>query len=381
MKHIKKIIQVEAMGGLILMFSALMALVAANSPLSQTYFLVLKTNIGSMSVLHWINDGLMAGFFLLVGLEIKREFQDGELGSWSQRALPAIAALGGMIVPALIYIYVNRTTPSTLNGWAIPCATDIAFVLGILSLLQKRVPLSLKIFLTALAIIDDLGAVVIIAIFYTVKFNVMSACGTGVITLILILMNRFGIKNLKLYLLLGLVLWVFMFKSGIHATVAGVVLAMTIPNKNKKHSPLIALEHGLQKWVTFLIVPLFSFANTGIEFQNIKLVHISEPVSMGIFLALFLGKQIGVFGACVFAIRMKLAKLPENTTWVQLYGASVLCGVGFTMSIFIGLLAFPYHDNVMNVVKIGVFTGSVVSGVFGALILIIAIRKTSFNLP
>ena len=366
----------ESAGGIVLMASAALALLVANSPLAAQYFHVLHVEIGGLSVLHWINDALMALFFLLVGLEIKREFLGGELSTWPQRALPAFAALGGMIVPALVYVAFNWQSPETLKGWAIPAATDIAFALGILSLLGKRVPPTLKIFLAALAIMDDLGAVIIIALFYTAQLNLMMLGGVAIVTILLIVMNKMGIKQLSPYLLLGALLWYFMHESGVHATLAGVVLALTIPIDNGSHSPLHRLEHGLHKWVAFLIVPIFGFANAGVSLAGVTLAQLADPVTIGIAAGLFVGKQIGVFTSTWLAVRSRFALMPTGASWAQIYGVATICGVGFTMSLFIGLLAFAGNEALGNEVKIGVLLGSVLSGLVGAAILIFAAPKS-----
>jgi Na+:H+ antiporter, NhaA family len=371
---IREFLDSEAAGGIVLMISATVALVIANSPLAQTYFDTLHINIGGLSVLHWINDALMAVFFLLVGLEIKREFVGGELATWPQRALPAFAALGGMVVPALFYVVLNFSTPETLPGWAIPSATDIAFALGILALLGNRVPTSLKIFLAALAIIDDLGAVIIIAIFYTAQIHLWALGGVALVIVMLIGLNLMGIKRLPFYLPLGVALWYFMHESGVHATLAGVVLALTIPTDQSGHSPLHRLEHGLHKWVAFAIVPLFGFANAGVSLAGINLPQLTHPVTLGIAAGLFLGKQIGVFAATKLAVMSGITQAPRDASWLQVYGVSILCGVGFTMSLFIGLLAFPEQKTMADAVKIGVLLGSVASGLAGAGVLILAGR-------
>jgi len=357
-----------------------MALVVANSPFAEGYFSLLSAKLAGLSVLHWVNDGLMALFFLLVGLEIKREVILGELSTRPQRILPGFAALGGMAVPALVYVFFNYTQAENLRGWAIPSATDIAFALGILSLLGKRVPVSLKIFLTALAIIDDLGAVLIIAAFYTQNLAFDMLAGAAVVVAALYYCNRKSIGLLPLYLALGLVLWVLVLKSGIHATLAGVVLAFFVPLNLKVpsvhgHSPLQTLEHGLHKWVAFLILPLFSFANAGVSFAGMSWGALAEPVPLGIMLGLFLGKQVGVFASAALAIRLKWAEMPEGVNWLQLYGLSVLCGIGFTMSLFIGFLAFPTHPEMVNAVKLGVFAGSVLSALLGFIVLWLAGRR------
>ena len=367
----------EAAGGIILMLSAALALIIANSPFAQPYFDILHQNAGGLSVLHWINDALMAVFFLLVGLEIKREFLGGELATWKQRALPAFAALGGMAVPALFYVAFNASTPETLRGWAIPSATDIAFALGILALLGNRVPVSLKIFLAALAIIDDLGAVIIIALFYTAQIHLWALGGVALVTAALIGLNLAGVKRLALYLPLGAALWFFMHESGVHATLSGVVLALTIPTDQSDHSPLHRLEHALHKWVAFAIVPLFGFANAGVSLAGISLAALTHPVTLGIAAGLVLGKQIGVFAATKLAVMSGVTEPPRDASWAQVYGVSILCGVGFTMSLFIGILAFPEDEAMANAVKIGVLLGSVASGLAGAGILLWAGRASA----
>jgi NhaA family Na+:H+ antiporter len=328
-----------------------------------------------LSIQHWINDALMATFFLLVGLEIKREFITGQLSNWPRRILPGLAALGGMAVPGLIYVFFNAGSQETLRGWAIPAATDIAFALGVLALLGRRVPVSLKIFLTALAILDDLGAVIIIAIFYTAELNggalLAAVCVVGVLGLL----NVFGYRGLTLYLTLGLILWGFVFMSGVHATLAGVLLALTIPLKSSQRSndlaepPLAKLEHALHPWIAFLVVPIFGFANAGVSFSGVSDSALLSPVPLGIALGLFVGKQIGVFGFAWLAVRTGLVVLPANATWLQLYGVSLLCGIGFTMSLFIGLLAFPASQLLQDETKIGVLVGSLISGLAGWIVL------------
>jgi NhaA family Na+:H+ antiporter len=367
-------------GGVLLMAAAVLALFVANSPLAETYFSLLHAPLAGLDVLHWINDGLMALFFLFVGLEIKREFLDGQLATWANRALPCIAAAGGVVVPGLIYALVNAGAPDTLRGWAIPTATDIAFALGVLSLLGSRVPTSLKVFLATLAIVDDLVAVLVIAVFYTSELNVPALAGAGVATLLLIALNRLKIARLAPYLALGGALWWLVLLSGVHATVAGVVLAMTIPLRRSKaapddmSSPLHRLEHGLSPWVAFLIVPVFGFANAGVSFAGMSTSVLVEPVTLGVALGLFVGKQIGVFGAAAVAIRLRLANLPVSASWAQLYGVALLCGIGFTMSLFIGLLAFP-NPALQDEVKVGVLAGSLVSALCGAALLSVAKRE------
>lgn len=365
----------EASGGLVLMGAAALALVVANSPVSGAYFEALHRDMLGLSVLHWINDALMAVFFLLVGLEIKREMLDGQLSTWPRRALPGIAALGGMAVPAALYLAFNGGPDGHPRGWAIPSATDIAFALGVLSLLGPRVPISLKVFLTALAILDDLGAVLIIAVFYTSDLNLYALGGAAFALFLLGGLNRAGFTDLKPYLLLGIVLWVLVLMSGIHATLAGVALALTIPLRvspgrpEDASSPLHQLEHALQPWVAFLIVPVFGFANAGVSFAGMSFASLLNPVPLGVALGLFVGKQVGVFAFSWAVIRAGWADLPANANWAQLYGVALLCGIGFTMSLFIGLLAFPTSPELQDATKLGVLIGSGLSALTGAALL------------
>ena len=372
---LREFINNAASGGIVLMASAALALIVANSPLADTYADALGTYVGGLSILHWINDGLMALFFLMVGLEIKREVLDGELSSWRRRILPGGAALGGMVGPAVIYLAFNLGDGGHPEGWAIPAATDIAFALGVLSLLGPRVPMTLKVFLTALAIIDDLGAVIIIAVFYTASIDIGMLIGAAVIMAVLIGFNRAGVMRLAPYLILGGFLWYVMLKSGVHAPIAGVLLALTIPIRHSPRrpddmrSPLNILEHGLQPWVTFLIVPLFGFANAGLSFGTMPVEALLDPVPLGVGLGLLLGKQLGVFLAAAALIRSGLAELPMYASWRQLYGVALICGIGFTMSLFIGLLAFPDDLLLQTEVKLGVLGGSLLSALFGVLVL------------
>lgn len=357
---------------------AALALVVANSPLRSIYFAGLEAHVFHLSILHWINDGLMAVFFLLVGLEIKREMLDGQLSTWPRRALPGIAALGGMLIPAIIYASLNFDNPQALRGWAIPAATDIAFALGVLSLLGPRVPVSLKVFLTALAILDDLGAVLIIAIFYTADLSPLMLGLAALAVAGLVCLNRFGVTRLAPYLLIGLALWFVVLQSGIHATLAGVALALAIPLRpapgapDREDSPLHTLEHAIQPWVAFLIVPVFGFANAGLYLGGLQPSAFLGSVPLGIILGLFVGKQIGVVAFSYAAVRTGLADLPAHATWLQLYGVSILCGIGFTMSLFIGLLAFPASPELTDATKAGVLAGSLISAVAGALVLRLA---------
>ena len=376
-KPFKWFFKLEAASGLVLLFAAVIALIISNSDLSNAYFDILnsylKLGLGifslKLSVLHWINDVLMAIFFFLVSLEIKREFIQGELSNPKQALLPIIAAVGGMVVPALIYIAINFKDPITLKGWAIPSATDIAFSLGVLSLLGKKVPLSLKVFLTALAIIDDLGAIIIIAFFYSGEvqyFYLLLMLGCLIILLIL---NKFNVKNFIPYLIVGIFLWEFTHVSGIHATIAGVLLALTIPHKSseKKHtgSLLLKLEHAISPYVAFGIMPIFAFANAGVSLEGVTFASLMNPVPLGILCGLFFGKQIGVFIFSYISIKLNFAEMPNNSNWLKLYGVGILTGIGFTMSLFVGNLAFADATSHMDGVKIGVLLGSLLSTIFG----------------
>lgn len=373
---LREFLNSEAAGGFVLMIAAAAALLAANSPLSPAYFVILKIHIAGLSLLHWINDGLMAIFFLLVGLELKRELLDGQLSSWPRRILPGLAAAGGMIAPALIYLAINLGSPQNMRGWAIPTATDIAFALGVLALLGPRVPISLKVFLTALAIIDDLGAVAIIATFYTGDLSPTWLALSGLALVALGTLNRVGIARLSPYLALGAVLWLCVLQSGVHATLAGVALAFAIPvhrsvrRREAASSPLHRLEHALQGWVAFLIIPVFGFANAGVSLTGLTWAALLAPIPMGIALGLFFGKQIGVFLTTWIAVKLRWADRPENASFAQVYGVALISGVGFTMSLFIGLLAFPGSPDLQDAVKIGVLSGSVLSAVAGVLVLL-----------
>jgi NhaA family Na+:H+ antiporter len=374
---IQSFIESEASGGLVLMVSAALGMIVANSSLAEGYEYILHVDIGGLSILHWINDGLMALFFLLVGLEIKREMLVGELDSWPRRALPLIAALGGMVAPALIFMAINFGSPETWRGWAVPTATDIAFALGVLSLFGSRIPNSLKVFLTSLAIIDDLGAILIIAIFYAKDLSMEALGLSALAALVLFGFNWFGVKRLVPYLAVGLLLWVAMLFSGVHATLAGVVLALTIPlgdvsggHDNHNHeSPLYRLEDALGLVVAFIIVPLFGFANAGVSLQGVTFDMVVAPLSLGIMLGLFVGKQLGIMSFMFTAYRAGIVHLPAESTWRELYGVAILCGIGFTMSLFIGLLAFDDAENIA-ITKLAVLCGSVVSAIVGAAVLL-----------
>ncbi|WP_184722816.1 Na+/H+ antiporter NhaA [Caulobacter sp.] len=361
----------EAAGGYVLMVAAALALIVANSPLARAYFAALHAGVGGISVHHAINDGLMALFFLLVGLEIKREVLDGQLSRLADVLLPGAAALGGVALPALIYLAFNAQHPNSIAGWAIPSATDIAFALGVLALLGSRVPTSLKVFLTAIAIMDDLAAIVIIALFYTEQLNGLALAGAGAVLLALVALNRLKVLALWPYLLLGAVLWFLVLKSGIHATLAGVALALTIPLRREGPSPLHRLEHALHKPVAFGITPLFGFANAGLSFAGVGLSALLAPVPLGVALGLFVGKQLGVFGVAYGLVKLGWARLPQGASVAQLYGVAVLCGIGFTMSLFIGGLAFA-DPALIDATKIGVLVGSLGSALLGVVILRLA---------
>ena len=377
--------KLEAASGIVLLFAAIIALIISNSNYSGLYFETLNkylfigiNNFGlKLSVLHWINDALMAIFFFFVTLEIKREFIQGELSNIKQAMLPIIGAIGGMLVPALIYVVINFNDPATLNGWAIPSATDIAFSLGVLSLLGSRVPISLKVFLTALAIIDDLGAILIIAIFYSGDLSTNYLSLMLVSFLFLLVLNKFNVKRFLPYLVVGLLLWDFTHNSGIHATIAGVLLAMTIPHrkKEKDFSLLIKVEHSISPYVAFGIMPLFAFANAGVSLEGLSLSSLLDKVPLGIVLGLFVGKQIGVFLFSYISIKLKFAQLPTNSNWYNFYGVGVLTGIGFTMSLFVGNLAFVENIQYIDGVKIGVLTGSLLSTLFGYFLILLTPNK------
>ncbi len=384
-KPFKWFFKLEAASGLVLLISAILALIISNSNLSEIYFETLNKYlfIGinkfglKLSVLHWINDALMAIFFFFVTLEIKREFLQGELSNIKQALLPIIAAVGGMVVPALFYVFINFGDPETLNGWAIPSATDIAFSLGVLSLLGKRVPLSLKVFLTALAIIDDLGAILIIAIFYSGELNIMYLSLMLIAFIVLLIINKFNIKVFFPYLLIGLLLWDFTHNSGIHATIAGVLLAMTIPHrkKEKDFSLLVKIEHAISPYVAFGIMPLFAFANAGVSLGGLSFSSLLDKVPLGIVLGLFVGKQLGVFVFSYVSIKLKIAQMPGNSSWYNFYGVGILTGIGFTMSLFVGNLAFIDNTQYMDGVKIGVLTGSLLSTLAGYFLILLTPDK------
>ncbi len=399
MQHILKssiheFLKMEAAGGIVLIVAASLAIILANSPLSALYLATLEIpvsiQVGALVIdkplLLWINDGLMAVFFFLVGLEIKREFCEGELSSRSQLMLPTMAAIGGIAAPALVYVALNRDNAVNLNGWAIPTATDIAFALGILALVGSRAPLALKVLLTAIAILDDLSAIIIIAIFYTDNLSIEALSLAGCAIVALMAINRMKITRPAAYILLGIVLWLCTLKSGVHATLAGVVTALAIPmergpmergsmergsletSDGSGGSMLVEMEHTLHPWIAFMVLPVFAFANAGVSFDNIGISNFTEPVKLGISAGLFIGKQVGIFGMLWLTIRLGWATMPRDTTWRQLYGISMLCGVGFTMSLFIGSLAFE-HSDFDAPIRLGVLTGSILSAVGGYLLL------------
>lgn len=378
---ITKFLQLEAASGLLLIGAAVLALALDNSPLSWLYDRLLAVpmavQIGALEIskplLLWINDGLMAVFFLLVGLEIKREVLKGELSSRGKATLPVLAAVGGMVAPALVFLAINQGSPENLRGWAIPAATDIAFALGILRLAGPRVPLSVKIFLTALAIIDDLGAIVIIAAFYTAKLSVVSLGFAALFTAALLVLNRRGVTRFAPYVLVGIALWVCVLKSGVHATLAGVVLAFAIPlrSTDDSGSPLERLEHALHPWVAFMVMPVFAFANAGVSLAGISAADLLAPLPLGIAAGLFVGKQVGVLSMTWLGIASGIAERPPGASWLQIYGAALLAGVGFTMSLFIGTLAFADPESAAAI-RIGVLSGSLVCGVLGYLVMRVA---------
>ena len=382
MRHIRSSIEEflknESAGGIVLMVAAALALIVANSPLASGYFHALHLQIGPLSLQHWINDALMAVFFLMVGLEIKREMVLGHLSSWPRRILPGVAAAAGMGVPALFYLAFNLG--GAAHGWAIPAATDIAFALGVMSLLGSRVPLSLKVFLAALAIIDDLGAVIVIGLFYSSGVSVADLGLAAAVLAALIALNLSGVVRLLPYLLLGALLWFFTLRSGVHATLAGVLLALCVPltptAPGKGHSPLYRLEHALVMPVAFLIVPIFGFANAGVSFQGLGVDALSAPVTLGVALGLALGKLVGVFGAVALLVRLRIADLPIGASWMQMFGTAVLCGIGFTMSLFISALAFD-EALLQTEAKIGILVGSLIAGLAGFAILRMAGRRTA----
>lgn len=383
---ITKFFKLESSSGIILFFAAVLALILANTSLYSYYTLLLDTpveiKIGSLELakplLLWINDGLMAVFFFLVGLELKRELIEGELSDKKNIILPGVGAIGGMAIPALIYTYFNANDSIAMKGWAIPTATDIAFALGVLTLLGSRVPISIKIFLTSLAIFDDIGAILIIAIFYTAKISITSLVVVAICIPILALLNKRNPDSTSLYIMVGVVMWVAMLKSGVHATLTGVILAMFIPMKSKNnihYSPLKSMEHDLHSVVAFFVLPIFAFANAGISLSGVGVEQLLHDVPLGIALGLFIGKQVGIFCFCWLAIKLRLTDLPSGMSWSSLFGTAALCGIGFTMSLFIGSLAFEETGvNLMFDERLGIILGSLMSGLVGYIVLRVSLR-------
>ena len=376
----EEFLRLESAGGIVLLAAAVLALLAANSPLAPQYFALLEAHAGlhvgplglDKPVLLWINDGLMAVFFFLVGLELKREILDGELSRPSQILLPAVAAIGGMAGPAAIYAWMNWGNRAALDGWAIPAATDIAFAVGVLALLGERAPPALKIFLLTLAILDDLGAIVIIAVYYSDHLSAASLAVAGLAALVLFAMNRGSVALRAAYGVVGAVLWIAVLKSGVHATLAGVVLAIFVPMKAGDRSPLREFESDLHPWVAYGVLPVFAFANAGVSLAGISPASLLGPVPLGIAAGLFLGKQIGVLGAVWLAVASRVARLPDGVRWIQIHGTALLCGIGFTMSLFIGTLAFDDAPAYGTGVRLGVLSGSLLSAVAGYLVLRLA---------
>ena len=382
MDYLQEFIKKESSAGITLIFVTLLALLLKNSHLSELYEAFLHTPVeirfGALHIdkplLLWINDGLMAVFFMLIGLEVKRELIEGHLSTPSQVVLPGIAAIGGMVIPALFYVYFNKGDLIAMGGWAIPTATDIAFALGILSLLGNAVPLSLKVFLMALAIIDDLGAIVIIAIFYTVKLSTLSITIAALSLAVLIFMNYRGVIKKAAYIIVGIILWVSVLKSGVHATLAGVALAFTIPYNSSKpdgeeYSMSKEIEKDLHFWVAFFVLPLFAFVNAGVDLRQVSLESMAGPVPLGIMTGLLFGKQLGVFGFSFLAIKLKIAKMPECASWQQLYGVAILTGIGFTMSLFVDSLAFKDDTLYQHADRLAILTSSFLAGLLGYLVL------------
>ena len=381
---LRKFIVLPASPGILLCIAAVLAMFMENSPLFALYDAIKDTpvvlQIGAFAInkplLLWINDGLMAVFFLLVGLEIKREILQGHLSKPSQFILPAIAAIGGVIAPAAIYAYINWSDPAALQGWAIPAATDIAFALGILMLLGTRIPTALKVTLVAIAIIDDLVAIVIIALFYSTDTSLLSLSLAGIGLALMAVMNWRGVTKLGPYVILGLFIWACVLKSGVHATLAGVAIGLLIPLRAKNEdgkSPLIVMEHFLHPWVSFAILPIFAFVNAGVSLAGLGLATFMQPITLGIMLGLFLGKQIGIMGITALAVALRICRLPEDVSWGQYYGMALLTGVGFTMSLFIGMLAFDHADNI-SAVRLGVLGGSLLSAIAGTAVLLISTK-------
>jgi len=390
--YLREFFKLESSGAILLLVGTILGLVFANTNLVALYNYFLDVpvaiQIGKLEIakplLLWINDGLMAIFFFLIGLELKREFLEGELSNPSQIVMPLLGALGGMIVPALIYVYFNLNDSIAIKGWAIPAATDIAFALGVITVFGTRAPISLKIFLTSLAIFDDIGAIIIIALFYSANISIYSLIIAAAVIIALFILNKKGVKSLTPYIVLGVILWVAVLKSGVHATLAGVVLAFFIPmydkssEKDEAHSPLVKLEHDLHPTVAYFILPVFAFANAGVSFSGITFSNLFDSIPLGIAAGLIVGKQIGVFGFSYIGNKLGIAKMPEGTNWLSIYGVSVLCGIGFTMSLFISSLAFENQGTeYISESRIGILLGSVIAAVLGYFVLSVGLKKIS----
>lgn len=382
---LRDFLQKESAGGIVLIFAAALALAVANSPLASAYTGLLDipvvAAIGSFVIdkplLLWINDGLMAVFFFLVGLEVKREVLEGQLSSWNKASLPLIAAIGGMAIPALVFIGLNLDSPENIRGWAIPAATDIAFALGILSLLGPRVPVALKALLLAIAVIDDIGAIAIIALFYSGELDTGMLGAAAVVFVLMLAVGRARVQSTIPYILLAILMWAFVLKSGVHATLAGVAAAMTIPlDRDSDHGPLERMEHALHPWVAFLVIPIFGFANAGVTLVGIEPSALFDPLPLGIALGLLVGKQLGIFGFAWLAVKTGLAKLPDEVNWRQIHALSLLAAIGFTMSLFIGNLAFATPEQI-DAVKLGVLSGSTIAALAGYFLLKIALPQTA----
>ena len=390
--YLKEFFKLEASGAILLLAGTILGLVFANTNLAvlYNYFLDVPVaiQIGKLEIakplLLWINDGLMAIFFFLIGLELKREFIEGELSNRSQIVMPLLGALGGMVVPALIYVYFNINDSIAIKGWAIPAATDIAFALGVITVFGTRAPISLKIFLTSLAIFDDIGAILIIAVFYSANISIFSLISAVVVIIVLFILSKKGVKSITPYIVLGVILWVAVLKSGVHATLAGVVLAFFIPmydkssEKDEAHSPLVKLEHDLHPTVAYFILPVFAFANAGVSFSGVTLSSLIDPIPIGIAAGLVFGKQIGVFGFSYIGHKLGIAKMPAGTDWLSIYGVSALCGIGFTMSLFISSLAYENEGTeYIEESRIGILLGSVIAAALGYFILSFALKRKS----
>ncbi|OOF39298.1 Na(+)/H(+) antiporter NhaA [Rodentibacter mrazii] len=373
---IRQFFKLESSGGILLLFAALIAILFANSPLGTDYnnflHLPVSAQIGAFSIdktlLHWINDGFMAVFFVLVGLEVKRELLEGSLSNYQQAIFPAFAAVGGMVIPALVYVFIAHQDPTLANGWAIPMATDIAFALGVMALLSKQVPLPLKVFLLALAIIDDLGAIIVIALFFSHGLSIQALIFAAIAIILLIALNRFKVTALCAYMVVGIILWASVLKSGVHATLAGVIIGFCIPLKGEKgETPLEDFEHLLAPWASFLILPLFAFANAGVSFEGLDFSMLTSPLLLAIALGLIIGKPVGVFSFSYLSVKLGIAKLPEGINFKQIFAVAILCGIGFTMSMFLASLAFGnYDDESINTLsRLGILLGSTVSAIAG----------------